>query len=156
PAENFRVAFDEHRNAVACAALWDQRKFKQTVVRGYAPTLRRTRPLINFGAMLLNRAQLPAIGQSLSSAFVSHLACSANHPEFLEWFIELLHGPAHTRLIDYFLAGFDARDPRLGHLRKAFHARQYVSRIYAVYWEDGEALAKQLDNRLLAPEVALL
>jgi hypothetical protein len=71
--------------------------------------------------------------------------------------VDLLHGPAHTRGIDYLTLGFDARDGRLAHLRTVFRPREYRSRLYAVHWDDeGAALARGLDGRLLAPEVALL
>jgi hypothetical protein len=42
-------------------------------------------------------------------------------------------------------------------VRKVFRPREYVSRLYAVHWDDnGAEVAQHLDNRLLAPEVALL
>jgi hypothetical protein len=129
---------------------------KQVVVRGYSRRLERWRPWINVWAALAGRPRLPAAGEAVSNAYVSHLACDVRRGEVAEWLIRLLHGPAHTRGIDYLTVGLDARDPRLAHLRKAFGAREYVTRIYAVHWEDGAELAGALDGRLVGPEVALL
>jgi len=154
--QNFRVVYSPDGTPTACAAIWDQRAIKQTVVRGYAQHLRWARPLINLGAAVLRRPGLPRIGQSISHAFVSHLAASPLEPQLAEWLILLLHGPASARHIDYLTLGFDARDPRLAHLRKVFRPREYASRLYAVHWDDGAELAHSLDGRLLAPEVALL
>ena len=39
------------------------------------------------------------------------------------------------------------RDPRLPILRRRFHAREYVSRLYVVHWDDGAELARSLDKR---------
>jgi hypothetical protein len=96
------------------------------------------------------------VGQALASAFVSHVASKADQGDLIEQLIWLLHGPGHTRNIDYFTIAFDARDPRLPIIRKRFHAREYVSRLYAVHWDDGADLARSLDDRLLGPEVATL
>ena len=154
--ENFRVVYSGDDRPVACAAMWDQRSIKQTVVRGYAPHLRWLRPVINLGAAVLRRPRLPRIGQPISYAFVSHLAASSLQPQITEWLMLLLQSQTEARGIDYLTVGFDARDPRLAHLRKVFWPREYVSRLYAVHWEDGAELAQSLDARLLAPEVALL
>ena len=70
--------------------------------------------------------------------------------------IRLFQASARSRGIDYLTLGFDARDTRLHHLRRTFRPREYISRLYAVHWDDGANLARQLDDRLLAPEVALL
>ena len=89
-------------------------------------------------------------------AYVAHIASAIENPEYLEWLVILLQRVALCRDIDYLIIGFDARDPRLTHLRKVFKPREYHSRLYAVHWEDGAALANSLDDRLLLPEVALL
>jgi hypothetical protein len=155
--EDFRLARSADGTPVACAALWDQQSVKQTVVRGYSPRLRRLRPLLNLAAAVRGRPKLPAVPQPIRHAFVSHVVTPPEQPQLVEWFVRLLHGPARTRKIDYLTLGFDARDPRLALLRKAFRPREYVSRLYAVYWGDeGAELARSLDGRLLAPEVALL
>ncbi len=155
PAD-FRLACGPDGSPVASTAIWDQQRVKQTVLRGYSPQLRRMRPILNAGAILLGRPRLPAVGQPVSSAYISHVAGDLGQPDLVEQFIRLLHGPAQTLGIDYLLAGFDARDPRLQHLRRVFRPREYLSRLYAVYWDDGAELARSLDDRLLAPELALL
>ncbi len=154
--EDFRVACSREGAPVACGALWDQRSIKQTVVRGYSRSLRWARPFVNFVAPFLRSPRLPRIGTPLSSAFISHLAARPDQPELLVHLVSLLRESAHASGIRYLVLGLDSRDPRLARLRKAFHPREYVSRIYVVHWKDGAALAQSLDDRLLAPEVALL
>ena len=71
--DDFCVVREDGR-IIACAALWDQRAFKQTVIHGYAPWLRMTRPLINIAARLAGTPRLPGIGSTVAHTFVSHLA----------------------------------------------------------------------------------
>ncbi|MDB5332399.1 MAG: hypothetical protein JWP03_3550 [Phycisphaerales bacterium] len=155
-AEDFQIAFTSDGAAGACAAVWDQRSVKQTVVRDYSPGLRQLRPLLNIGAAILGGPRLPVRGRALPQAFASHVVVDPNSRDLLQQLIQALCGVAHARGIEYLITGFDARDARLAPLRKAFRPREYVSRLYAVHWEDGEELARGLDGRLLAPEVALL
>jgi hypothetical protein len=151
------VLRDDQGAPIACAALWDQRPFKQTVVRRYAPALRRLRPLINAAAMILRRPRLPAVGRAVAHAYVSHLAADPSRPELTERLVRVLRSCAAARRIDFLTLGLDARDPRLPHLRRAFRPREYVTRLYAVHWDDGAAAARQIDPTLLfAPEVATL
>jgi hypothetical protein len=140
----------------ACAAIWDQRSFKQAVVRGYSRRLRWSRPLINAWSSLFSRPGLPAVGGVVPNAFISHVAVEPDKPGVAESLIRSLFPPAAARDIGWLAVGFDARDPRLPYLRKAFRPREYASRLYAVHWADGGRLAASLDDRLLAPEVALL
>ena len=155
--DDFRLVRSADGTAVACAAFWDQRESKQTVVRGYAPRLGRLRLFLNVGLAIAGRPTLPRVGRPISHAYVSHLASGASRPDVVEQLIWLLHGPADTRGVDYLTLGLDARDPQLPHLRRVYRPREYRSRLYAVHWDDaGADLARGLDGRLLAPEVALL
>lgn len=141
---------------VACAAIWDQRSVKQTVVRGYSGALLWARPFLNFAAMMLGAPRLPRVGTTLSHVYVSHLAGDADRPEIARWLIHSLFGSPEARTADYLTLAFDSRDTRLPYFRKKFPTREYRSRIYAVCWDDGADLARKLDGRLLAPEVATL
>ena len=141
---------------VAAATLWDQRPFKQTVIRGYEPWLAMARPALNFGAGIIGKTRLPAVGSILSHAFLSHLALAANKPEALVEIVSNLCSLAKGRGIEFLTAGFAANDPRLPVLRGKFHFREYASRIYLVRWPDLGGSARELETRCLAPEVALL
>jgi hypothetical protein len=154
--DKFSVVCSSDGAPVACAALWDQRTIKQSVVRGYSGHLLWSRHLINAAATCVGMPRLPRVGTPISYAFVSHMAAHADQPEFAECLIALLQEMACARGIDYLTFGLDSCDPRLAHLRKVFHPREYVSRIYAVYWEDGAVFAQSLDSRVLGPEVAIL
>ncbi|HSY19923.1 MAG TPA: hypothetical protein VK815_16385 [Candidatus Acidoferrales bacterium] len=141
---------------VAGAVLWDQRKFKQTLIRGYAKPLARARPLLNLVARFTDGARLPAIGETLANAFITQLAVDPDKPDSLTGLVKDLRGAAARRGIELITLGFAANDPRLAVVQKKFRGREYRSRLYSVRWPDCGGAAAELDGRILAPEVAWL
>ncbi|HET6249973.1 MAG TPA: GNAT family N-acetyltransferase [Tepidisphaeraceae bacterium] len=154
--DDFYILNSPTGDPIACAAIWDQRAIKQTVIRGYSPALRRLRPAYNAIATLFRKPLLPAVGEAVSHAFISHLATAADRPGDVRPLVNQLQKAASRRGIDYLTLGLDARDPRVKILRRFLRPREYLSRLYAVHWDDGAELARSLDDRLLAPELALL
>jgi hypothetical protein len=140
----------------AVAALWDQRVFKQTVVRDYAPFLTRARPVLNLAARFTGGTRLPAIGEVLRNGYVSHFAHDQSKPDMLLLLIAELRRVAAQRKVELLTLGFAANDPKLAVVRRSFRAREYHSRLYVVRWADCGGAARELDGRVLAPEVALL
>jgi len=154
-ADDFQVMRDGGR-INACAALWDQRAFKQTVIRGYTPWLALARPAVNFAARILGTPRLPAVGSTLAHAFVSHLAVEPENTDALIGLVSKLRMCAAGRRIEFLTLGFAANDPHLTLLRRKFNCREYRSRIYVVRWPGLGSSARELDGRCLGPEVALL
>ena len=153
--EDFRFAV-ERECLAGSAALWDQRGFKQTVIRGYQSWLKHARPVLNFSARFTRGIELPAVGKTLSNAFVSHVALEPDRPGILTELIESLRRVAACRGIKLLTLGFAANDPRLTWLRRNFRGREYRSRLYLVRWPEFGGTAQDLDGRILAPEVALI
>jgi hypothetical protein len=153
--EDFRVVREGGR-MVAGAALWDQRVFKQTVIREYATFLAMARPALNLAARVTGAIRLPAVGQPLANAFISHIAVAPDEPETLLGLLEEFRHLAAQRGIALLTLGFAAGDPRLAALRGRFRGREYLSRLYVVRWPEWGGPAGELDGRIPAPEVALL
>ncbi len=139
-----------------CLALWDQRRFKQTVIAGYTGSLQKVRLFFNLVAPILGRPRLPSPGAQLESAFLSHVAVEPDGGEFLVALVADACRKALARGIDYVMIAFAERNPLAAVLRKRFPTHSYVSVIYVVYWEDGEAAAAELDGRMPHPEMAIL
>lgn len=140
----------------ATAAIWDQRAFKQTVIRGYAPWLAIARPAVNCAARILGGPRLPAVGSTLAHAFVSHLAVETGNLDAFIALLAKLRMLAAARGIELLTLGFAANDPRFASLRRHFRGREYHSRLYVVHWTGIGGTAHALDGRCLGPEVALL
>ncbi|HXI72548.1 MAG TPA: hypothetical protein VNN22_19570 [Verrucomicrobiae bacterium] len=154
-SEDFQI-ISTGRSVITCAALWDQRAFKQTVIRGYSPWLAMARPAVNFAARIIGKPRLPAAGSVLAHAFVSHLAVEPENPDALIALIAKLRMCAAGRRIGFLMLGLAANDPRLTLLRRKFNGREYRSRIYVVRWPGLGGSASELDGRCHGPEVALL
>ncbi len=139
-----------------CIAVWDQRAFKQIVVRGYGPKLTRARPLINLFSKVLGRPQLPEIGGRLNVGYVSHLAVDNDDPELFDDLLADAHARAADRGLAYLALGLSSRHPLLRVAKKRYGGRRSLATLYAVHWDDGAAAADALDGRVAHYEVALL
>jgi hypothetical protein len=154
-AEDYLLCRDGEQ-LLGCLALWDQRSFKQTVIRGYSKRLARARPLLNVAAPLLSRPRLPSPGSRLESAFLSHVAVAPDDEQTLVALVGRACKEALARELDYVMIAFAERNPLADVIRRRFPCHKYVSMIYVVYWEDGATAANQLDDRIPHPEVAIL
>lgn len=146
----------ENGRAVATAAIWDQRCFKQTVIRGYSTGLSLARRTLHWLARPLNLPELPPIGATLPCVFASPLAVGLDKPEVLRSLIEAIRNSLAGKDVALVALGFASGDPRLAALRRAFTCREYSSRIYLVRWPGLGASSHELDGRCLGLEAALL
>lgn len=148
--------FVSQSDGVGCCLVWDQRGFKQIVIRGYAPWLSRLRPMINLLAGFLKRPRLPVLGSTVSCATVFQLTAQEDEPLALA---QLLHSAADlaaARGVECLALGFAADDPRLAIVRQLFPGAEYRSRIYQISWPDSRLSRVELDGGYLQPELALL
>jgi len=141
--------------AVACSALWDQRMFRQTRIRGYSGGVALARPWINVVSTISGTPGMPAAGSVLAHAFLSPLAVDPAHEELRFHLVETSIAQARLRGVEFLTLGFAANDPAARKLGRCFGARDYRSRLYRVSWPD-EPVGEPLDGRPFAPEVALL
>ena len=144
----------EHGRVVACGASWDQRRFKQVVVRGYAPMLGRVRPLLNLYLGLRGQPRLPATGSQVPIAYLSHFAFEPARPDLGIALIRALRGRVAGRGPRLLAIGFAAGHPLVEKLRREFPVRTYVSRIFCVQWHGSPKV--ELDARIPHLEVATL
>ncbi len=153
--EDFMVTRREGR-IVGCLARWDQRGFKQAVVHGYSRRLRAVRPLVNTLAPLLRTPRLPRAGSVLRNAFVSHLAVDEDNPEVARALLDAVLRDSLHHGLEYLTLTLATRHALVPMIRRAFPHRAYPSVLYVVYWEDGEAAAARVDDRVPQLEAALL
>ncbi len=149
PPGDLLLAFDRQR-LIAAGSLWDQRPFRQTVIRNYSSALRLARPAIN----LLGRfGRIPPVGTTLNHAFLSPLAFAADHESLLPDFVAAMLPLAARRGLDFLTLGLPSNDPRIAPLRRRFTPRLYRSRIYQVSWNDAKLTPIPTAS---FPEVSLL
>lgn len=143
---------DATGNTSASGVLWDQRAFKQTVVRGYSNLLKLASPVVNAFARFRG-AGLPPVGSAMNLAFLSPVAVKGGSDALVR-LVDAALGAAESSGIELLAVGLDLRNPALPVLLKTFRCRQYHSRLYSLHWQSNPSC--RLDNHLLAPEVALL
>ena len=153
--EDFFVARRGDR-VVGCAACWDQRGFKQTVVRGYGPRLRWARHAVNAVGPWFGLPRLPRPGDAVRSVFLSHVAVDDDDPEVLVGLVDAAMASRHAADADYLVMGLAESSPLLGVVKGTYACRAYPSLIYIVHWEDGAAAAAALGRRVPHLEVAIL
>ena len=112
--------------------MWDQRKFKQVVVRGYRRPLGTFRPLVNLGLRLAGRPRLPRVGEPLALGFLSHVAVDDDDPALLLPLVDAARRAAARRGLGYLSMGFARRHPLAGVVREATGARVLESVLYLV------------------------
>jgi hypothetical protein len=154
-ASDFVVAMQGGR-MVGCAALWDQRAFKQVVVRGYAGWLGRVRPFVNLFGPLVGAPRLPPVGESLAFAFVSHLAVDDDRVDVAVALVDAARSRARQAGLDCVVTAAPAAHGVAGAIRARWRAREYASTLYLASWPDGDDVVRALDGRPAWPEVAVL
>lgn len=155
PLDKF-LLLRESGKIVACVALWDQRGFRQTVIREYGRMTRIVRPAVNLTAKFLNTPHLPKLGAVLAQAFLSPLAIDPGSEALLPDLITLCAPAARQCGIEFLTLGLAANDSRLPMLKRHFNSRVYQSRLYRVAWPDSPAISQDFDPTHCLPEVALL
>jgi hypothetical protein len=145
-----------HGGVVGCLALWDQRKFKQTVVRGYSLQLACARPAANVLSRLTGSPRLPRVGEQLDMAYVSHVAVGDGDPQILEALLRRALGRAAERRIALVALGFSRRNVLAQVVARGFRAREYRSHIYVAFWPDGAGAADAIEDLPCHLEVAIL
>ncbi len=127
---------------VGTLGVWDQSAFRQAVVHGYSGVLRWARPLVNGWAWLRGRPALPPVGASLRHCFAALPVVAGDEPAVLAALLNAVPAPA-----DYLLVGLHERDPLLPAVRR-YAAGEYLTRLFLVCWDDGEAYRRALDGRV--------
>ena len=141
----------------ACAALWDQSGFKQTVVRGYAGWVGRCGRSPMRRRRCLRMPRLPAAGEPLRQVYLSHLAVEDNDPRLFRALVDAGLAEAHRRGFALVLTGLATRHPLAAVLARQFRHREYRALLHLVHWPDGaRRRATALAPRLPHVEIAVL
>ena len=141
---------------IACGALWDQRRFRQTVIQGYAGALGLGRPLLNVANHILGRPSLPPLGTALAQAFLSPLAWADGAEALLPELVEAFFPLASKLGIEWLTLALPNGDACLSVLQRKFFTRAWPSRLYRVSWPEQSAFDFVSREWRFLPEVSLL
>ena len=141
---------------VGVTATWDQQRYKQTRVAGYAPAMCLARPWLNLGLRLAGCRPLPRPGALLPCCYTAFTCVSAQDPEVFAALLEQIHARQRHSPYHSVIVGLHERDPLRQALRR-FRVVNYGSRLYLACWDDGRLFCDGLDpTRVPHVEPAML
>lgn len=150
--EDLAVARRDGR-IVGVMAAWDQAAYKQDVVAGYGPTLRRLCPAYDLLARAVGARSLTQPGQAIPLAFAACTAVEGDDPAVARGLLMACAERARVRDKAFLMVGLADDDPLLPVARRFLHVT-YRSDLFTLAW-DG-AVAPALDARAPYIEIATL
>ena len=119
---------EQDNEIVAMTAVWDQKSFKQTRVKGYTSIFKWLRPLYNITMQLTGGLKLPPINGESRYKTLYATVIKGNDPSIFSLLLAHLRRSLLTEDLDALACGFDHRDPLLkvalacpGHSIKSRH-----------------------------------
>jgi hypothetical protein len=140
---------------VGVLAAWDQRAYKQTVVRAYGRKLALARPFYNLLARVAGFPRYPAPGEALRSFHASLVAVDEDEPPVFRALLRRLYNDHVGGALHYFVVGLHERDPLVPALRD-YALTPFAGRLFVVHFEDGQEAWGRLDDRVPYVELAML
>jgi hypothetical protein len=141
---------------VGVVGLWDQSRYKQTVVQSYSRALHRLRPGYNLAARITGAQPMPQPGEHLRYAYASFVCVQEQERAAFAALLWQVYGMAAERGYTYLMLGLTTSDPLLAVARRYPHLA-YYSRLYTVGWDDSApGLHTRLDGRIPYVEIAAL
>jgi hypothetical protein len=151
---DFHVAVREKR-VVGVAGVWDQRRFKQTRIVGYAPHLGIALPFVNSLRRLTGGPRYARAGEYLRYACLSFVAVDADDERVLRALVRAAYNDQVGRDRVYLMMAVHERDPWL-RVVQDYSITPFQARLFCVSFEDGAAAVAALDSRVPHVEAALL
>ena len=140
---------------VGTLARWNQRRIKQSVVRGYGEPWAGMRKWVNLAARVGLAPRLPAIGEPIRHAFASHLAVENDDPTVASALLAAVYNSAVEAGDDYLMVGLDTEHPFTPLVRR-YRRVVYATQLFLATWGDEVALARKVDGRQMGAEIAVL
>lgn len=151
------VVVDGPNGIAACAAVWDQRGFKQVRIDGYAGWLQRSRHLLNLGLGIRGRPRLPRAPQTLALGYLSHVACAPGDPPVIRALAAAALDRARAQGLTHLAVTLAEDDPLLAELKSCLRPYILSSQLYVVDWgADRDGVARALAANAPTIEGALL
>lgn len=122
---NFYLAYD-NENLVGICGVWDQTDIRQTKIHSYSKSIDRLRPLINFIFKFTNNLTLPKSGTVLKLLNIHSIIIKDNLQDIFRELLNTICAEYYKSHYDYFLIGFDQKDP-LNNILKAFKTKRIIS-----------------------------
>jgi len=150
--QDFWLLKDKGAIKAACA-IWDQRKLKQSVVRGYRFPLNIIRQAYNLYAKLSGRVALPAVGDKINYIFIAFLAVSGEASKHTKAIVTTARKLVKEKGANVAMLGVSTQNPIASYLETIPH-HAYSTIIESVTWPTYRE--QKIDDRPVQPEIAVI
>lgn len=141
----------------SCLAIWDQRKYKQVVIKGYSKYVSYLRPFLNILLLIMGKPMLPKPPGELELAYLSHLAVKDNNPDTFRSLLDAARSVAAHKGFKYLVLGLTTKHPLYRVMSQYGHHVKYASDIYTVSWHKNvHNIHSDTDTRIPHIDVAIL
>ena len=152
--KDFYVAMKDDK-IVGVIGKWDQRRFRQIIITGYRGVMLLIKPIYNTLSNLFGFSPLPQPNSQLNFFYVSFIAIKDNDSKIFRELLYALYNDFVGKNYSHLLIGLHSRDA-LSKVLDDFTCIKFNSKLFIVYWQDGENVFKQLDSRIPYVELATL
>lgn len=152
---DFWLLRDKNGVLRCCFALWDQRAFKQSVVKGYKAPLKHLRILYNGYARMTKRVELPQAGKALEHLYVAFFACDDDDTDLAVNVLKEAAYIARAKGATSCVMGISSHHVLLPILKHRLKPEIYRTQIEVVTLK-GDDQYTNTSERIIQPEVALL
>jgi hypothetical protein len=111
--------------------------------------------LINVMARFGLAPPLPALGEQVRHSFASHFAVDNDDPLVASALLAATYNSAVQANDDYLMVGLDTDHP-FTKLARRYRRLVYATQLFLATWDEQIELARQLDNRQMGAEIAVL
>jgi hypothetical protein len=143
--EDLLLALRDNR-IVGTIGVWNQSGFRQSVVERYSTRLRWAKPFYNGWSRLRGRPALPPVGEPFRYAVAAVPVVADDDLTVCEALLDAAVERAGAGTIGHLLIGLHETDPLVPAARNRSRAA-YVTQMFHVCWDDGNALRMSLDER---------
>lgn len=141
---------------VGTLGVWNQKSFKQCVITNYCRGIKAIRPIFNIYAKIRKKPELPKPGMMLNYLTLALISIENDDIEIFEsLFSHVLGDSCGVDDLQSVMVGFHEKDPFLPIVKRIPH-REYLSRIYLVYWQEDQSALSSLDDRIPYLELGAL
>jgi hypothetical protein len=143
------------RKIAGTIAVWNQNRFKQSVVAGYSRGLAAVRPVLTLAAKFGLAPRLPRKGQSLPCLYAALISSRDSDAAVFQELLDAVLSDWTNAGYAYLLLGLCERHPFCSMVEK-LSVMTIESGIYLVYWEDSRPDRLPSMDRVPHLEVATL
>jgi hypothetical protein len=140
----FYLAYFKNKLA-GIISVWDQSKYRQTVVKGYSIPMKIFRAGYNMYSLYTNRKPLPEKNQQFHILYIDHILINNNESSIFEMLLDKVMNNYSENKYQYIVLSLHEKD-MLKSTLDSYNYISYESNMYAVTWNAYNKIFNRLKN----------